>query len=256
MATGRTTPNWLRAYLDGYDLSGDVRTIGPLDILYEDDTTAGLNWSVKGTLLGRCTASIGTLNAILNSATAGIHAVTAFQTPGARNVMLPIGIRAAPAAGDPVFAGVFEQISYGSEHGETLTGVTMKFGSMDVAAALNYDDLWGLMLHALGAETGANTGSGIDGLAASTAGGWMMYQVSAVQGTGTYEISIDDSTAAGSGFGALSGMTTGALAHTTVPCAGIIQIATNAAVKRYTRWQLALTGITSLTFALAFMRGR
>ena len=81
-----------------------------------------------------------------------------------------------------------------------------------------------------------------------------MYQITAVAGTGNATISIDDSED-GETYGALSGATSGAIAHTAIPCAGIVQLATNATVKQYLRFQVALDTITSVTFALAFVRG-
>ena len=32
---GRTAPQWTRVYMDGYDLSGYARTIGPLSASYD-----------------------------------------------------------------------------------------------------------------------------------------------------------------------------------------------------------------------------
>ena len=258
MATGRTTGNHTRAYVDGYDLSGDVMSVGELTVLWQDDSVAGLNWGVKGTLLGRPTANAGPLNALLNSDPGRIHALTTFQTPAARNVMIPMGIRAAPAQGDPVFCGVFEQIKYGSTPGENIAGVTMEFGSMDSTAQINYGALWGVMLHALGLESAVNSANGIaDALGVQTLlGGWMMYQITAYGGTGSAEIKVQDSTTAGGVYADVTGLTSGAIAHTAMPTSGIIQLATTATVRAYTRWQIVLTGLTSVTFALAFMRGR
>jgi hypothetical protein len=259
MATGRTTGNNVRAYVDGYDLSGDVTSVGELTTLFQDDAVAGLNWGVKGTVLGRSTANVGPLNAILNStALTGIHALTAFQTPAARNVMIPIGIRAAPALGDPVFSGVFEQLKYGSTPGDNIAGVSMEFGSMDSSAGLNYANQWGALLHPLGLESAANSANGVaDDLGVQTLfGGWMMYQITAFAGTGSVVIKIQDATTIGGAYTDVTGLATGSIAHTSMPTAGIIQIGTTATVRAFTRWQIVLTSLTSVTFALAFIRGR
>ena len=258
MATGRTTGNNTRVYVDGYDLSGDVSSVGEATILYQDETVAGLNWGVKGTVLGRATANIGPLNALLNMDTGRIHALTAFQTPAARNVMVPVGIRAAPAQGDPVFCGVFEQLKYGSTPGDNIAGVSMEFGSMDSSAGLNYSSLWGALLHPLSLESAVNSANGIaDDLGVQTLlGGWMMYQISAYAGTGSVVIKVQDSATAGGVYADVTGLTTGSIAHTSMPTAGIVQIGTTATVRAFTRWQIVLTGLTSVTFALAFIRGR
>ena len=46
------------------------------------------------------------------------------------------------------------------------------------------------------------------------------------------------------------------VANTAVPTAGVVELAVTATIRRYTRWQLSLTGITSITFALALVRGK
>lgn len=254
----RTTQRFLRAYVDGYDLSGDVVSAGEATVLFENDSMAALNWDVKGTINGRATGNVGPLNAILNMDTGRIHTLTAFQTPAVRNVMLAVGMGAAPALNDPSFCGAFEQIKYGSTPGENIAGVSLEFGSMDSNAALNYGTLWGKLLHPLGAETAVNSANGVaDDLGVQTLlGGWMMYQIMAVAGTGNVTLKVQDATTAGGAFTDITGLTSGAIAHTSVPASGIVQIGTTATVRAYTRWQLVFSGITSVTFALAFMRGR
>jgi hypothetical protein len=244
--------------VDGYDLSGDVTNVGELTTLFQDEAVAGLNWGVKGTVLGRSTANVGPLNAILNMDAGRIHALTTFQTPAARNVMIPIGIRAAPALGDPVFAGVFEQLKYGSTPGDNIAGVSMEFGSMDANAGINYGNQWGALLHPLGLESAANSANGVaDDTGLQTLfGGWMTYQITGYVGTGSVVIKVQDSATAGGVYADVTGLATGSIAHTSMPTAGIIQIGTTATVRAFTRWQIVLTSLTSVTFALAFIRGR
>jgi hypothetical protein len=118
-----------------------------------------------------------------------------------------------------------------------------------------YDNPWGVLIHAYGAETAANasaTGS-VDNLAATNdVGGYMMYQVFA--GNGTATLSIDES-ADNVNFTPLTDATTGVI-NCAVVSAGIVQLATTADVKQYLRWQLAKGSATTVTFALAFVRGR
>ena len=110
------------------------------------------------------------------------------------------------------------------------------------------------MLHTKSAETAANsaTGAGIDNGAASTAGGYLAFMGFA--GNGTATISIDDS-ADDSSYSALSGATSGELDFSSVQF-GLVALGTTATVRQYLRWQLALNTATTVTFALAFVRGR
>jgi len=257
MATGRTVTKYSRFYMDGFDLSGDVRTFGPLAQTYDEHTEAALSDECKNALLGHPLVSVGTLDAFMdNTVTTGLHIVAA-GAGVVRNVMCPIGIRAAPAIGDPVFMGQFEQLGY-QQSGEGYVGVTIPFGPWSGRpTSYAYDQPWGHLLNPLTARTAANTttGSGLNDNGASSAlGGYMMYQVTS--GTGAVTISIDDS-ADDSSYGALSGATTGEIADASVPQAGIVALGKTATVKQYLRWQLAAGGgFSTVTFALAFVRGR
>ena len=253
---GRTVPRWVRCYVDGYDLSGYSRTIGPLKHEYEEaDLTAQMSDAVKGALPNLCSISPGTLNGMFdNTATSGLHAVT--STPASRIVTIPIGIQAAPLAGDTCFNGQFIQLGYQGEIAGPSVYATVPFGEWDVANELNYDQAWGKMVHVKAARTAANTGDNdVDGAAATTAGGYMVYHVFAgAGGDGTATISIDDS-ADDSAWTALDDATTGEIVCTSVQ-KGIVQLAVGATVRRYLRWQLSLNGATSVTFAIAFVRGK
>jgi hypothetical protein len=255
MTTGRTTLKHSRFYCAGFDLSGYTRSFGPCDWTFEEhDTTCPLGDEVKGYLPGHPSISVGALNGVLdNTVTSGLHAI--LSTAGqSRVVMAPFGIRAAPAAGDPVFCGRFDQLAY-TAAGDGVMAVNIPFGMWDVANLVDYPSPWGTLLHAKGAETAANTGTGIDNPTAGETlfGGYMVYQIFAYGGTGSATISIDDS-ANNVDFLALSGATSGAIAHTSMPTAGIVALGTNATVRRYLRWQLSLATLTSVTFALAFVR--
>lgn len=257
MATGRTVNKFARCYVGGYDLSGYVRQLGDMLTEFDAEPQAALSDGVKNVLIGQANFKIGDYNAFLdNTATSGLHVL--HSAPGAkRAVMMPIGIRAVPAAGDPCFLGEFDQLSYHAQGEGGFTAASLKFGPMDAtAAALAYSKAWGNLLHAYGAETGTNSGTGIDDNGASSAlGGYLMYQIFAVAGTGNVTIKVQDaSTNSDGSFADLTGATSGAIAHTAVPTAGVVAIGRSATVKRYLRWQIALSGITSVTFALAFVR--
>jgi hypothetical protein len=242
-------------YVNGYDFSGYSHEVGPLTTEFDVDPAAAFTEIVKGGLPGMANINIGTLNGFLdNTATSGLH-VLANTGTGTKNVMIPIGIRAAPANGDPCFCAQVEQKNYIAPiSGSGLVNITAEFaGSSAAPTTRAYQKGWGTLLHASGAETGANTGTGFnDPVAAqTTAGGYLMYQVFAANGTGT--ISIDDS-ANNVDFLALSGATTGSLTFA-AGSSGIVALGTTATVRQYLRWQMTKGSLTSITFALAFIRG-
>ncbi len=255
MTTGRTLKRWTRLYADGYDWSAYTLELGPLLYEFEVDPLSTLSEEVKGTLANQVQLGIGMVNGVLDTTeTIGLHNL-ATGAGVVRKVMIPMGIQAAPAIGDPTYIAVLNQLGYqGVPGGKTVT-VSVPFGMPSIATGQVYEKPWGVLLHAKGAETGANTSNtNVNNGAATVKGGFLMYQIMAVAGTGTAELSIDDSSN-GTTWTALSGATSGSIAHTAMPCAGIVELGVTATVKQYLRWQLVLTGITSLTFALAFVRG-
>lgn len=252
--TGRTVSKHGRVYVDGYDMSGYVRTFGPLTWTYDDNSDAALSDEIKNSLPGHPMISPGTLNAFFdNTATSGLHAV-ANGAGVVRTVLAPIGMRAAPAIGDPAWCGQFLQNAYMAA-GDGYVGATVPFGGWSYEAdTRDYEQPWGVLLHAYGAETAANTATeeGVNNGGASAAGGFLVYQV--FSGDGTATISIDDS-ADDSSYSALSGATSGELDCSSVQH-GLVALGKTATVKQYLRWQLALNSATTVTFALAFVRGR
>ena len=252
---GRTVPKHVRCYIDGYDMSGYSRTVGPLKHEYEmADLTAQMSDDVKGYFPNLPSISPGTLNGMFdNTATLGLHVIA--SAPASRIVTIPIGIQAAPLAGDPCFNGQFIQTGYHGELAAPSVYAQVPFGEWDVANELNYDQAWGKMIHVKAARTAANTANGDnDNGGASTAGGYMVYHVFAgAGGDGTATISIDDS-ANNSDWIALSGATSGEIICTSIQ-KGIVQLAIGATVRQHLRWQLSLNGATSVTFAVAFVRG-
>jgi hypothetical protein len=255
----RTVEKWTRVYIDGYDVSGFGRTIGPLEVTYDEaDLTAQMSDTVRGYLRNRAKVNLGIFNAVFdNTATTGIH--TVLQTAGdARTVLVAKGVQAAPVDGDHVFGGVFEQGAYQvEEDGGAVTVSVPWVGWAADAASLDFVNPWGLLLHASGAETGVNGGnssiSNPEG-GATSLGGYFLYEVLAGAGNGTAlaTLSVDDS-ANNSDWTALSGATSGE-----IDClnrqAGIVALTPDATVRQYLRWQLALNTASSVTFVCAFMR--
>jgi len=76
MAVGRTAARWTRVYVDGYDVSGMARTIGPLDSVYDEAEMTAMADGVKTYLPNHPHVNVGTLNTVFdNTATSGIHAL-------------------------------------------------------------------------------------------------------------------------------------------------------------------------------------
>jgi hypothetical protein len=209
---------------------------------------------VQGKLPNHPEFGVGELDAVFdNTATSGIHA--AISSAGvARVVMCPIGMRAAPAEGDPVYCGQFNQLGYKMREDGGAMLLSIPFGLWDAAGLINYSKVWGTLLHENSAETGANTATGVDTIAATSAGGWLCYQIFAANGAGvTATLSVEDS-ANNADWVALLDATTGEIDVGTAPVAGIIATHTDHTVRQYLRWQLALGTATSVTFALAYIK--
>lgn len=251
----RTTTKNLRCYIDGYDLSSYITNIGALNWDFGFETIAGLSEEIKGGLPGQATTGIESINGMFDTtATSGLHAVMSTVTN--HHVMIPFGVAGAPAAADFVYFGRYEQLGYALDIGDGLTAASMKFGMPSVDEGLSYDKPWGVLVHASAARTAANTAVGIDDYGSATTGGYMMYQIFSVIGAGTVTIKVQHAdTNSNVSFSDLGGCTSGAIAHSSVPASDIKETTlTTTAVKRYLRWQIALDTITSVTFALAFVR--
>ena len=258
MTTGRTVEKYRRVYINGYDMSGFGRTIGPLELTYDEaDLTAIMSDTVKGYLRNGAQVNCGTFNAVFdNTATTGVHALSSGTAGTTRNVLTAIGIQAAPAQGDPVFGGQFVQKAYQvTDDGGAVT-VSIPFSGWSVAAStLLFACPWGDLLHANSAVTAANTAAGIDNptAAATAKGGYLMYHVLTSSGAGhTATLSVDDS-ADNSTWLALSGATSGSIT-VTAGVSGLVALGNTATVRRYLRWQIALGTATSVTFVSAFFR--
>lgn len=258
MATGRTVLKHSRIYVDGYNLSGYARQFGPLSQEYETAEDAALTDPVKGAWCGQGTISPGTINAYLET-NVGVTAMhDTLATAGVNRVLLAaIGIRAAPAMGDPVFCGQFVNSGYQYE-GSPNVYVNMPFGkTAGVAANMRYSKPWGVLLHAEASENAVNAAIGIDDNGAASAfGGFMVYQLLSVTGAGTVTLKVQDAAVNANGsFADLVGATSGAIANTAAPTAGVVAIGTTATVRQFLRWQLVFGGgSTAATFLLAFVR--
>jgi hypothetical protein len=248
--------------MDGYDVSGMARTIGPLDSVYDEAEMTALADTVKTYLPNHPHVNVGTLNTVFdNTATSGIHALASGGNIK-RVVSVVKGIRAAPAIGDPVFCGEFMQSAY-NVVGEGGVFVNIPFAGWAADATHRaYPVAWGQLLHTNVSAAAANaSGTGVlSHTGASTAfGGYMVYHITAATvGAGvTATIKVQHSPDEVDGnYVDLGGCTTGVIDVSTAPIGGVLQTTTNVTVvDKYLRWQIVLGTAASVTFLLSFVRG-
>lgn len=251
----RLNPKYTRVYANGYDISGTARNYGTVGTKIKLPTAAAYSDAIENTVPGGANIVCGPINAFLSpSAAIGLH-----ELLKAGNIVTDIMIVEAsitePAVGAPVFVWTMQEAEYTANDDE-IVGVNVVFPDAAYTTVKGYDNPFGLLVHANGAETGANTAvATIDNGAASTKGGIFAWQLFSSNGTVT--LSIDDAAAnTGDGdFGALTGATSGSITASVTPKSGMVALSTTATVKRYIRWQLAFGTANTATFALAFIRG-
>lgn len=258
MTRGRSLPDFERFYMDGYDLSGFATDTGERGVDFNPASSKTLADAVVGSLPTKPTVNIGPVVGVFdNTQTSGLHVLSIAGQGSRHNVMVARGVQAPPVFGDDVFCAPMLLSAYKSTPGEGVVAARSDWAGPDVQAALVYTRFFGSLLHEFKAEAGANAANtNVDNGAASAAGGWLMYHIYSITGAGTVTVSIDESSTGNSGWAALTGATSGAIATASAPTSGIVQLATTAAVKRYLRWQIAFGGAASACiFALGFMRG-
>lgn len=253
----RTVQKYIRAYVDGYDMSGYARAVTGLAWEYGEAMDTALTDAVVGGYPGQTDVRSGPLNTMFDNSTDGPHDAFAGASDAVRDVMYPIGMGAAPASGDPVWCAPLLHNGYMGEPNDvnSLVTATLSFSGWDRRAdTLAYDIPWGNLIHAKGAETSANTADASDHDYGSqtTNGGYMMYQVFTSDGTVAIKTQ-DSSTESNASYSDL--LSSGDVDASSSPVSGIVALAAGATVERYTRWQIALNTATTVTFALAFIRG-
>jgi hypothetical protein len=247
----RTHNKHVRVYVNGVDLSGYSRTIGPLAWMFGAEPDAAMTDGAKNIVIGQGDIQAGVLNAFLDNDAAGLFANKA---QGTKNLLVAIGANAAPVAGDNIFAWKFEDTGYMAEQGSGFVAANLPFGGASYASTLTYKRPWGILLHASAARTAANTAVGIDDNAASSElGGIFVYHLLSSDGTVTLSVQ-DAATNTDPSFAALSGATSGSITAAVTPQSGMVALGTTATVRRYLRWQLALGTATTATFVMGFIR--
>ena len=258
---GRTLKRYTRVYVDGYDMSGYGRSIGPLLWEFDPvDMTADMGDSVKGYLPGTPNISPGTLNTVFETDSDGTaaHGVLSAQNDD-RVTLVAIGDRAAPVAGDPAFMGEFLQLGYTSDEDGGAIVANVPFGPWEGASLINYGQPWGTLAHPLSASDsdGSDSDDFIDGGSsdATAFGGYMVWHVTA--GNGTATITMEHcATETDSDATAIGGLTTGEIDFSSVQTGVAYTTANTTSINQYTRWQIAMNSATSVTFVLGFCRAR
>jgi len=208
--------------------------------------------AVRGYLPDAASISPGTLNGIL-SAGGPLDSLGNVYDGAALSVTVALGIRAAPAEGDPAFHGYFNIASYQAQESSGAITASLQFDQRSPILVQNHVNPWGVLLHANSAVTAVNSAAGIDDRGAATAlGGYMVYHVLAGDGTATIKVQ-DAAVNNDGGFADLSGATTGVIACDAVS-SGIVALGIGATVRRYLRWQVVLGTANTVTFVLSFTR--
>lgn len=253
MATGRTVLKYSKVYVDGFDMTGDARSFGPLVWQFTEADTTTLGDGVKSAMPDNVHITPTAINTIFsNTATTGSHIIMQAQETSV--LMMPIGIRADPAQGDPCFMGQFMQKDFMTETavGDTVSINSPYSGWAAEGATLLYSKPWGYLLHAKGAETAVNTAVGIDDNgAASAKGGYMVYQL--FSSNGTVNIKVQDA-ATNTNVSFADLVASGLVDASATPKSGLVALSTTATVRQFLRWQITLGTATTCTFATAFVR--
>ncbi|MBX3048443.1 MAG: hypothetical protein KIT46_04480 [Anaerolineales bacterium] len=253
----RSIAKALRVLVDGYEMSGYARSLGPLTWNHEWARDEAVGVEMYAYLANQVTLSIGQLNVAFDTTpVSGPHEVFAGGEGEHRLVMAAIGRGGlAPAAGDPAFVGEFMQGNYladPGQTGQTLT-VQMDFASSNLGGLQSlYAIPWGVLLQPLATVEAGNEDPGVDNPftgAATNHGGYMLWMLA--DADDEVELKLQDAdTNEDAEFADLA--SSGPIAAG--PAAGIVPLARGTTVERYTRPQVVLGQATYARYALAFVR--
>lgn len=205
--TGKTHGRHMRLYIDGLDISGDMRSIGSFGMSFEEVDMHCVPDGVIYYQLGEARQFIDGFQAVLsNIATTGSH--EELKTLEEYIIMLPIGIKGAPTSpsagdvGDPCFCAVLQQSSILTEMSgpvlisASFNGPSPIIGASMIGTSANWlQKVWGHLLYAKTQVAATTTGNYIDdtGAAGASYGGVGFLQVFEAETTGTWAFVIQDS---------------------------------------------------------------
>ena len=246
-------------------------TVTSGDVAFQDGTANGTARSAAGTyeeiftagaVVFRFYSPSGGFTGTLDNVSIQEYVAGGLRSDhGTRNLMVSIGINAAPVMGDHVFAWKFEQSVQTVEQGSGFVALTSTFGGAAFDAPLTYKRPWGRLLLPktdLTAAGGVNAAAGVDDIAgASSLGGMLVYHL--LTSNGTLALKVEDAVTsnldasfADSTLDTVA--TTGMINASITPKHGMIALATNRAVRRYIRYQVEWGTATTATATVAFIR--
>jgi len=258
----RTNNKWIRPYLNGYRIGGWAANVGNVGYKCDVQPEHAYTDAVKNSVAGFAEIAVDPINTILAPDVATGVFELCNSGLGTYDYMIAYGAPGEPITGNPMFAWRFEQAGYEADPGSGFVmaniALSTTFVTNNPAVLGGYGSPWGVLAHADGAETAANTAIGIDDWGAVTLpnrGGLFFWHLFSSDGTVTLSLE-EASTNSNGSFGALSGATSGSITAAVLPKSGQVALSNTAAVKRYIRWQMAKGTASTATFALGWIRGR
>ena len=120
MATGKTNAKHITVQVDdtaptARDITPDVSNVSGTGLTYAEQDVTGYSDGVINFTLGHPSSEIEITGPFSNTATTGAHTVFSAivgHVTNTKTVDIRIGIRAAPASGDPKFSGEYYCASY------------------------------------------------------------------------------------------------------------------------------------------------
>lgn len=199
--TGKTHVRYCRFLLNGANLSGDIRTVNAFGVQYDQADGTGWSDGSRQWLAGYGTVMLDGLTALFNNKTAATGPVNpgahiALKDLGSAYASVFIGIRAAPAIGNPTYSAAFEQGGYSTAGGgsDALMVEGSFFGSGVLPLSTS---VWGVCL-ANGTELTTTTNNGSVDNGAATSNGYIAFlhleQTSTAMASNSWSFKIEHST--------------------------------------------------------------
>ena len=238
MATGKTNMVYCRTYFDEVDLSGDARSIAGFGREFDEVDATGFSSSISYYTLGQQRTIFDGYQALFNN-TALLGAFTELKTKEEYFVSLHLGIRAAPAVGDPAWGARLNQASMNMDGSDALLlSIIANPGAGAPATDAPLDKNWGHVLAPLASRDATYTGASINNGASSSAGAYAILHVTSVDAGGAWTL-ITQHSADDTNWATLHTFTANAQT-----LAGELQT-TSSTVNQYTRALLTDTGLGS-----------
>lgn len=253
---GRTTSKYAKFIIDAFDFSTYFAMSDGLTWAFDAPELHGAADAAKGYLPNQAKISPGNLTGVYDTtATTGPH-VNLNGSAVKRTVSIALGSLAAPLLGDPVFGGSFYQSEYTLPLKPGMVPMTVPFpGWAADGATLLYANPWGVVLNPGTARTGTSVAIGTDNPTAGSTlfGGYLVYHVTAGDGTATLKVQDASASNLDASFADLASATTGSI-NCAVAQSGVIAIGRTATVRRWLRYQIVLGTATTVSFWLSFFR--